>query len=120
MREEKRFSLEGKDNQQKTYDNETGECTSGQRPIFIQDRQAHLGNKGTDPINGLGMLGHVHRLVKGEQSDKDNKRVVKEDCRIKETKKDERDNTRFVWSPPLLSSTPLDTASGTSHDLRVD
>jgi len=26
-----------KDNQQKTYDNETGEHTSGQRPIFIPD-----------------------------------------------------------------------------------
>jgi len=26
-----------KDNQQKTYDNETGENTSGQRPIFIPD-----------------------------------------------------------------------------------
>ena len=43
------------------------------------------GTKSMDPINGLGMLGRVHRLVKGEQSDKDNKRVVKEDCRIKET-----------------------------------
>ena len=43
------------------------------------------GTKSTDPINGLGMLGCVHRLVKGEQSDKDNKRVVKEDCGIKET-----------------------------------
>ena len=26
-----------KDNQQKTYDNKTGELTSGQRPIFIPD-----------------------------------------------------------------------------------
>ena len=40
------------------------------------------GTKSMDPINRSG---HVHRLVKGEQSDKDNKRVVKEDCRIKET-----------------------------------
>ena len=43
------------------------------------------GTKNMDPINGSGTSGHVHRLVKGEQSDKDNKRVVKEDCRIKET-----------------------------------
>ena len=34
-----------KDNQQKTYDNETGEHKSGQGPIFIQDWQVHLGNK---------------------------------------------------------------------------
>ena len=45
LREKRSFSLEGKDNQQKTYDNETGEHTSGQGPIFIQDWQAHLGNK---------------------------------------------------------------------------
>ena len=49
LREKKGFSLEGRDNQQKTYDNETGECTSGQGPIFIQDWQAHLGNKEYGP-----------------------------------------------------------------------
>ena len=43
------------------------------------------GTKSTDLINRSGMLGCVHRLVKGEQSGKDNKPVVKEDCRIKET-----------------------------------
>ena len=43
------------------------------------------GTKSSDPMNGSGMLGHVHRLVKGEQSDRDNKRVMKENCRIKET-----------------------------------
>ena len=43
------------------------------------------GTKSMDLINGLGMLGHVHRLEKGEQSDKDNKQVMKENCRIKET-----------------------------------
>ena len=32
-------------NQQKTYDNKTGEHTSGQGPIFIQDWQMHLWNK---------------------------------------------------------------------------
>ena len=49
LREKRSFSLEGKDNQQKTYDNETGERTSGQGPIFIQDWQAHLGNKEYGP-----------------------------------------------------------------------
>ena len=78
------------------------------------------GTKSSDPRNGSGMSGHVHRLVKGEQSDKNNRQVMKENCRIKETPKDEGDNTCFVWSPPLLSATPLDIASGTSHDLRVD
>ena len=77
------------------------------------------GTKNLDPRNRLGMLGR-HRLVKGEQSDKNNKRVTKENCRIKETSKDEGDNTCFVWSPPLLSATPLDITSGTSCDLRVD
>ena len=43
------------------------------------------GTKSTDPINGSGMLGHVHRLERGEQSNKDNKQVMKENCRIKET-----------------------------------
>ena len=45
LREKKGFSLEGKGNYQKTYDKETGEHTSGQGPIFIQDWQVHLGNK---------------------------------------------------------------------------
>ena len=31
------------------------------------------GTKSMDLINGSGMSGRVHRLVKGEQSDKDNK-----------------------------------------------
>ena len=43
------------------------------------------GTKSKDPINGLGKSECVHRLVKGEQRDKDNKRVVKEDHRIKES-----------------------------------
>ena len=43
------------------------------------------GTKSMDPIDGSRMLGHVHRLVKGEQRDKDNKRVMEEDHRIKET-----------------------------------
>ena len=43
------------------------------------------GIKSEDPINGLGKSEHAHRLVKGEQRDKDNKRVVEEDHRIKES-----------------------------------
>ena len=39
------FLREHKSDQQKTYDNKTGEHTSGQRPLFIQDWQAHLENK---------------------------------------------------------------------------
>ena len=38
-----------------------------------------------EPINRSGMSGCVHRLVKGEQSEKDNERVIEEDPRIKET-----------------------------------
>ena len=41
--------------------------------------------KSEGPINGSEKSERAHRLVKGEQSDKDNKRVVKEDCGIKET-----------------------------------
>ena len=37
LREKERFALESRGNQQKTYYNETGEHTSGQRPLFIQD-----------------------------------------------------------------------------------
>ena len=43
------------------------------------------GTKSVEPINGSGMLGHVHRLVKGDQNEKDNERVIEEDHRIKET-----------------------------------
>ena len=37
------------------------------------------GTKSKDPINGLEKSEHAHRLVKVEQRDKDNKRVMKED-----------------------------------------
>ena len=43
------------------------------------------GTKSVEPMNGLGMLGHVHRLVKGEKNEKDNEQVIEEDHRIKET-----------------------------------
>ena len=43
------------------------------------------GTKSMDTINGSGMSGCVHKLERGEQSNKDNKQVMKENCRIKET-----------------------------------
>ena len=43
------------------------------------------GTKSMEPMNGSGMLGCVHRLVKGEQNEKDNEQVIEEDHRIKET-----------------------------------
>ena len=43
------------------------------------------GTKSMEPINGSGMLGRVHRLIKGEQSEKDNKQVIEDDHGIKET-----------------------------------
>ena len=53
---------------------------------YLYKTGGHIwGTKSSDPMNRLGMSGCVHRLVKGEQSDKDNKRVEKENCRIKET-----------------------------------
>ena len=41
--------------------------------------------KSKEPINRSGKSEHEHRLVKGEQRDKDNKRVVEEDRRNKES-----------------------------------
>ena len=41
--------------------------------------------KNKEPINGSGKSERAHRLVIGEQRDKDNKRVVEEDRRIKES-----------------------------------
>ena len=57
-----RSSLEGRCNQQKTYDNETGEHASGQGPIFIQDWQMHLKYKehgANEWIGGIGVCGTV-------------------------------------------------------------
>ena len=59
-----------------------GNVQVGKGQYLYKTSRRIWGTKSTDPINGSGMSGHVHRLVKGEQSDKDNKRVVKEDCRI--------------------------------------
>ena len=41
--------------------------------------------KNKEPINGSGKSERVHRPVIGEQRDKDNKQVVEEDRRIKES-----------------------------------
>ena len=41
--------------------------------------------KNKKPINGSGKSECAHRLVKGKQRDKDNKQVVEEDCRNKES-----------------------------------
>ena len=65
LREKKRFSLEGKDNQQKTYDNKTGEHTNGQGPIFIQDWQMHLWNKEYGADKQVGGVGACAQARKG-------------------------------------------------------
>ena len=41
--------------------------------------------KNKELIDGSGKSEGAHRLVKGEQRDKDNKRVVEDDCRNKES-----------------------------------
>ena len=34
------------------------------------------GTKNTEPMNGSRVSGHVYRLIKGEQNEKDNERVI--------------------------------------------
>ena len=43
------------------------------------------GKKNMEPMNKLGVSGCVHRLIKGEQSAKENGRVIEQDHRLKET-----------------------------------
>ena len=57
----------------------------GKGQYLYKTGRCNWGTKSMDPTNGSGMLEHVHRLVKGEQRDKDNKRVMEEDHGIKET-----------------------------------
>ena len=64
LREKRGFSLEGRDNQQNTYDNKTGEHTSGQGPIFIQDWQVHLGNKEYGSNKQVGDVGACAQACK--------------------------------------------------------
>ena len=55
-----------KDNQQKTYDNETEEHTGGQRPIFIPDGWIwQTKTEGTDKASGQG-----YSLVNGKQCER--------------------------------------------------
>ena len=62
-----------------------GNIQVGKGQYLYKTGRCIWGTKSTDPINGLGMAGHVHRLDKGEQSDKDNKCVTKENCGMKGT-----------------------------------
>ena len=58
------FFREGRCNQQKTYDNKTGEHTSGQGPIFIQDWQTHLEYKehrADEWIGSIGVCAQAHK-----------------------------------------------------------
>ena len=41
--------------------------------------------KNMEPMNRLEASGCVHRLVKGEQNEKDNERVIEHNYRLKET-----------------------------------
>ena len=78
MREEKRFfSLEGKDNQQRLMIMRLGNIQVGKGQYLYKTGRRLWGTKNKDLINGSGKSECVHRLVKGEQRDKDNKRVVK-------------------------------------------
>ena len=43
------------------------------------------GTKNTELMNESRVSGHVHRLVKGEQNEKDNEQAIKRDHRLKET-----------------------------------
>ena len=56
-----------------------GNIQVGKGQYLYKTGRCIWGTKSSDPMNGSGMLEHVHRLVKGEQSDKDNKQVVKDD-----------------------------------------
>ena len=78
MREKKRFfSLEGKDDQQRLMIMRLGNIQVGKGQYLYKTGRRIWGTKNKDLINGLGKSEHAHRLVKGEQRDKDNKQVVK-------------------------------------------
>ena len=55
---------EGRCDQQKTYDNETGENTSGQGPIFIQGWQMHLEYKEHRTDEWIGGVGACAQACK--------------------------------------------------------
>ena len=53
---------------------------------YLYKTSRHIcGTKSTEPMGGSGVLGHVHRLIKGEQNERDNEQVIEEDHRIKGT-----------------------------------
>ena len=96
-----------------------GNIQIGKGQYLYKTGRCICGKKSMEPISGSGASGCVHRLVNGEQNEKDNEWVIEEDHGIKGTQTDKGDNTHFVWLPPLLSATPLGTVSGTSYDLHV-
>ena len=78
MREKKRFfSLEGKDDQQRLMITRLGNIQVGKGQYLYKTGRCIWGTKSKDLINGSGKSERAHRLVKGEQRDKDNKRVMK-------------------------------------------
>ena len=79
MREKKRFfSLERKDDQQRLMITRLGNIQVGKGQYLYKTGRRIWGTKSKDPINRSRKSERVHRLVKGEQRDKD-KQVVKED-----------------------------------------
>ena len=62
-----------------------GNIQVGKGQYLYKTGRCIWGTKSKDLINRLGKLECAHRRVKGEQRDKDNKRVVEEDHRIKES-----------------------------------
>ena len=62
-----------------------GNIQVGKGQYLYKTGRCIWGTKSTDPINGSGMSGRVHRLERGEQSNKDNKQVMKENYRIRGT-----------------------------------
>ena len=86
MREKKRFfSLESKDDQQRLMIMRLGNIQVGKGQYLYKTGRCIWRTKNKKLINGSGKSEHVHRLVIGAQRDKDNKRVMEEDHRIKES-----------------------------------
>ena len=62
-----------------------GNIQVGKGQYLYKTGRCIWGTKSKDLINGSGKSECAHRLVKGEQRDKDNKQVMEEDHRIKES-----------------------------------
>ena len=67
----------GKDDQQRLMITRLRNIQVGKGQYLYKTGRCIWGTKSKDPINGSGKSECVHRLVKGEQRDKDNKRVMK-------------------------------------------